>query len=150
MRSACVLCVVQLSVILGRAKHGKELHPKRPAWVGKVPAGVCYEHVSQEWREMVVFQRDAGDGLLRCQSSAGGGAAAAPVPVVVAVHGFGGGYPDMFVPLVAPVVVEAGLALAVPRGVNGSWNGHYCCGDAAKRNIDDLGALRRLLVLCGR
>jgi len=40
-----------------------------------------------------------------------------------------------------------GWLLLMPRGVGKSWNAGECCGKAAHENIDDLGFLRRLLVL---
>jgi len=125
---------------VGYGRRGHRSHGHRPpAWAAAVPPGACYERVVADWREMVVFARGPAG---QCR----GASTARAAPVLVALHGYGGGYPDMYVPLVATVVVARGLALAVPKGVNGSWNGHYCCGDALAAGLDDLGALRTLLV----
>ena len=121
-----------------------------PPWAAKVPAGVCYHRVAADGREMMLFlaAEDASEGAAPCRFGGrrrGGGGA----PLVVALHGFGGGYPDMFVPL-SGAVAARGLALAVPRGLNGSWNGRYCCGVALRERVDDVGALRALLAAARR
>ena len=121
-----------------------------PPWAAKVPAGVCYHRVAADGREMMLFlaAEDASEGAAPCRFGGrrrGGGGA----PLVVALHGFGGGYPDMFVPL-SGAVAARGLALAVPRGLNGSWNGRYCCGVALRDRVDDVGALRALLAAARR
>ena len=127
------------------ARDARASFRRPPPWAAKVPPGVCYHHVASGGREMTVFLRseDASENASECRMRGDGGSGGAPV--VVALHGFGGGAPDMFIPLSEGVARGAGLALAVPRGVNGSWNGHYCCGDAARQGVDDLGALRALL-----
>ena len=102
------------------ARDARASFRRPPPWAAKVPPGVCYHHVASGGREMTVFLRseDASENASECRMRGDGGSGGAPV--VVALHGFGGGAPDMFIPLSEGVARGAGLALAVPRGVNGS------------------------------
>jgi polyhydroxybutyrate depolymerase len=40
---------------------------------------------------------------------------------------------------------DAGVVVAYPAGVNASWNGGECCGDAMSGDIDDVGFVRALV-----
>ncbi len=73
-------------------------------------------------------------------------------PLILALHG-GGGDPDQFASAsgLARLATRAGFAVAFPAGSGRrgdrllTWNGGYCCGAAARRDIDDLGFLKRVI-----
>jgi len=67
-------------------------------------------------------------------------------PILLALHG-GGGSPDQFARnsgLSGPAI-RAGYAVIYPQGSGRAglytWNGGYCCGHAARRELDDLAFL---------
>jgi polyhydroxybutyrate depolymerase len=73
-------------------------------------------------------------------------------PLILALHG-GGGDPDQFSSAsgLGAVAVRAGYAVAFPAGTGRrsgrllTWNGGYCCGSAARNDIDDLGFLKAVI-----
>ena len=73
-------------------------------------------------------------------------------PVILALHG-GGGNPDQFASAsgLGQKASKAGYAVIFPAGSGRrqdkllTWNGGYCCGYAARRNVDDLGFLTQVI-----
>lgn len=73
-------------------------------------------------------------------------------PLILALHG-GGGSPDQFARAsgLARAALREGYAVAFPAGSgrrDGSlltWNGGYCCGFAARRQVDDEGFLAEVI-----
>jgi polyhydroxybutyrate depolymerase len=73
-------------------------------------------------------------------------------PVILALHG-GGGDPDQFATAsgLGQKASKAGYAVIFPAGSGRrgdrllTWNGGYCCGYAARRNVDDLGFLTEVI-----
>lgn len=73
-------------------------------------------------------------------------------PLILALHG-GGGDPDQFARSsgLAGDATAKGYAVAFPAGSGRredrllTWNGGYCCGYAARRDIDDLGFLSEVI-----
>jgi polyhydroxybutyrate depolymerase len=73
-------------------------------------------------------------------------------PLILALHG-GGGDPDQFAKAsgLARVATRAGFAVAFPAGTGRrgerllTWNGGYCCGSAARRGVDDIGFLKKVI-----
>ena len=73
-------------------------------------------------------------------------------PVILALHG-GGGNPDQFATAsgLGKKASKAGYAVIFPAGSGRrdgrllTWNGGYCCGYAARRNVDDLGFLTQVI-----
>lgn len=72
--------------------------------------------------------------------------------LILALHG-GGGDPDQFAKAsgLARAATKAGFAVAFPAGTGRrgerllTWNGGYCCGSAARRGIDDIGFLKKVI-----
>lgn len=70
-------------------------------------------------------------------------------PIVLVLHG-GGGNPDQ-IALVSGFSRDArvkGYAVVFPAGTGDrllTWNAGYCCGPAARRKVDDLGFLAKVL-----
>ena len=77
--------------------------------------------------------------------------AGAPAPLIVALHG-GGSEPDRFAAItgLGRRGPAAGFAVAYPRGIGGTWNAGYCCGEPVERGIDDLGFVDAMLEQIGR
>ncbi|MCU0903311.1 MAG: hypothetical protein MUE83_05495 [Tabrizicola sp.] len=73
-------------------------------------------------------------------------------PLILALHG-GGGDPKQFSGSsgLAKAATRAGYAVAFPAGSGRrgerllTWNSGYCCGYAARRDIDDIGFLKRVI-----
>ena len=75
-------------------------------------------------------------------------------PLILALHGGGGG-PKQFASSSSgrgPVAVRQGYTVIFPAGTGRrgedrllTWNGGYCCGDAARRGVDDEGFLAELI-----
>ena len=73
-------------------------------------------------------------------------------PLILALHG-GGGNPDQFATAsgFGDAATRAGYAVILPAGSGRrgdtllTWNGGYCCGYAARRNVDDLGFLETVI-----
>ena len=73
-------------------------------------------------------------------------------PLILALHG-GGGDPDQFAKAsgFGRAAVRAGFAVAFPAGTGRrderllTWNGGYCCGSAARRDVDDIGFLKQVI-----
>ncbi|HEY6918648.1 MAG TPA: PHB depolymerase family esterase [Tabrizicola sp.] len=72
--------------------------------------------------------------------------------LILALHG-GGGDPDQFAKAsgLARAATKAGFAVAFPAGTGRrgerllTWNGGYCCGSAARRGVDDIGFLKKVI-----
>ena len=73
-------------------------------------------------------------------------------PLILALHG-GGGSPDSFGKAsgLARAATRAGFAVAFPAGTGGrgesllTWNVGYCCGQAARKDVDDIGFLKEVI-----
>ena len=73
-------------------------------------------------------------------------------PLILALHG-GGGNPDQFASAsgLGRDAVKAGYAVAFPAGTGRradrllTWNGGYCCGAAARSQVDDAGFLKQVI-----
>ncbi|MDP3196323.1 PHB depolymerase family esterase [Tabrizicola sp.] len=73
-------------------------------------------------------------------------------PLILALHG-GGGDPGQFARAsgLARAATRAGFAVAFPAGTGRredrllTWNGGYCCGWAARRDVDDIGFLKHVI-----
>lgn len=73
-------------------------------------------------------------------------------PLILALHG-GGGDPEQFASAsgFGRVALRAGYAVVFPAGTGRrgdrllTWNGGYCCGAAARANVDDLGFLSKVM-----
>jgi polyhydroxybutyrate depolymerase len=73
-------------------------------------------------------------------------------PLIVALHG-GGGSPDQFAAAsgLARAALPQGYAVVFPAGTGRrgdrllTWNGGYCCGQAARRGVDDQAYLRLVI-----
>lgn len=73
-------------------------------------------------------------------------------PLILALHG-GGGSPDSFAKAsgLARAATRAGFAVAFPAGTGGrgesllTWNVGYCCGQAARKDVDDIGFLKDVI-----
>lgn len=73
-------------------------------------------------------------------------------PLILALHG-GGGDPDQFARSsgLAVAATRAGFAVAFPAGSGRgrdkllTWNGGYCCGYAARKDVDDIGFLKQVI-----
>jgi polyhydroxybutyrate depolymerase len=73
-------------------------------------------------------------------------------PLILALHG-GGGDPDQFASAsgFGRAAAKAGYAVAFPAGSGRrrerllTWNGGYCCGLAARTQVDDLGFLKAVI-----
>lgn len=73
-------------------------------------------------------------------------------PLILALHG-GGGDPDQFARAsgFARAATKAGYAVAFPAGSGRggtrllTWNGGYCCGQAARTGVDDTGFLKAII-----
>lgn len=71
---------------------------------------------------------------------------AAPVPLIVALHGQDGFNTDFEEATgLSEQGLAAGMAVAYPQGVAGSWNAGSCCGQAGDDEIDDIGFLTALI-----
>ena len=74
----------------------------------------------------------------------------AGAPLIVALHG-GGGSPAQFARSsgISKVAIPAGFAVAYPAGSGRgrflTWNGGYCCGYAARKDIDDVAFLEDVI-----
>jgi polyhydroxybutyrate depolymerase len=81
------------------------------------------------------------------RQAAVGTVASAGLPLVVAVHGYGGSAEQMAsVTGWAAVAAERGLVVAFARGRDGSFNAApTCCGTAAAEDVDDVGYLRDVI-----
>ncbi|RYI24046.1 MAG: hypothetical protein EON48_07590 [Acetobacteraceae bacterium] len=73
-------------------------------------------------------------------------------PLILALHG-GGGDPDQFAKAsgFARAATRAGFAVAFPAGSGRrgerllTWNGGYCCGYAARQDVDDIAFLKQVI-----
>lgn len=76
----------------------------------------------------------------------------AGAPLILALHG-GGGNPDQFATATGfgQSASKAGYAVIFPAGSGRrddrllTWNGGYCCGYAARRDVDDIGFLTQVI-----
>jgi polyhydroxybutyrate depolymerase len=73
----------------------------------------------------------------------------ANAPLILMLHG-GGGTPDRTARVtgLTRAAVRAGYAVAYPAGTGRrllSWNAGYCCAEAARRGVDDLGFLASVI-----
>jgi polyhydroxybutyrate depolymerase len=70
----------------------------------------------------------------------------ATAPLVVMLHGaFGDGDQAENSYGWDPLADSAKFVIAYPDGVGGTWNGHGCCGTAARENIDDVGFITAMI-----
>ncbi len=68
------------------------------------------------------------------------------VPLVIAMHGFGGtGTTFEAVTGFDQSAQAAGFVVAYPDGLTASWNAGVCCGDSVGLNVDDVGFISRLI-----
>ncbi len=68
------------------------------------------------------------------------------VPLVIAMHGFGGtGTTFEAVTGFDQRAQAAGFVVAYPDGLTASWNAGVCCGDSLGLNVDDVGFISRLI-----
>jgi polyhydroxybutyrate depolymerase len=74
-------------------------------------------------------------------------AAAQPgAPLVVVLHGAGGSGSQVESDLGWDALADRqGFVVAYPDGLEGTWNGGGCCGQARSRGVDDLGFLGSLV-----
>jgi polyhydroxybutyrate depolymerase len=71
---------------------------------------------------------------------------ATPAPLVVMMHGAYGSAEQAETSYGwDPLADSAKFVVAYPDGVDGVWNGHGCCGRAAKENIDDVGFITAMI-----
>ena len=77
-----------------------------------------------------------------CSGDANGDADAAPL--VVAAHCFGCPIHSML-PFMTLLADQFRFVLVLPEGIQGSFNGKYCCGYAQKRGIDDVGFIEAVV-----
>jgi polyhydroxybutyrate depolymerase len=70
----------------------------------------------------------------------------AKVPLVLALHG-GLGSADQFAATTKfeSLARDEGFIVAFPDGLDGTWNGGSCCGQSARKNVDDVGFLAALI-----
>lgn len=73
----------------------------------------------------------------------------ANAPLILVLHG-GGGTPDRTARVtgLTRAAVRAGYAVAYPAGTGRrllTWNAGYCCAEAARRRVDDLGFLASVI-----
>ncbi len=73
----------------------------------------------------------------------------ANAPLILVLHG-GGGSPERTARVtgLTRAAVRAGYAVAYPAGTGRrllTWNAGYCCAEAARRKVDDLGFLVRVI-----
>lgn len=71
-----------------------------------------------------------------------------PVPLVLALHGIGLDASEMArISGLSAQADASGFVVAYPNGtgLQKSWNGGHCCGEAAKNNVDDVGFVRALI-----
>lgn len=86
--------------------------------------------------------------------------AARPTPMVVALHGGGGGASHMAKDANYGLITkseEAGFIVVFPNGLSpvrsgllATWNAGRCCGRARDRNADDVGFLRAVVAEVGK
>lgn len=100
----------------------------------------------------------SGSALAETQRSTVGGreylidlpSQSAGAPLIVALHG-GGGSPAHFARSsgISKDAIPAGFAVAYPAGSGRgrflTWNGGYCCGYAARKDIDDVAFLEAVI-----
>ena len=69
-----------------------------------------------------------------------------PRPLVVVLHG-GGGSPEKVEKLTgfSKKADEEGFIVVYPEGVGGTWNSGYCCGQAMKDQVDDVGFILKVI-----
>jgi polyhydroxybutyrate depolymerase len=72
-----------------------------------------------------------------------------PAPLVIALHGGGGG-PESMISRWENQARTAGLVIAAPKGIGrtergGTWNATGCCGEAVARAADDIGFVAAII-----
>jgi polyhydroxybutyrate depolymerase len=68
------------------------------------------------------------------------------VPLVIAMHGYGGSATTFEARTGLDQSAQAGgFAVAYPDGLTASWNAGVCCGDSVGSNVDDVGFISRLI-----
>jgi polyhydroxybutyrate depolymerase len=73
-----------------------------------------------------------------------------PLPVVLSFHGFTSSGPAQQVSTnMDPLADREGFIVAYPNGIENSWNGGACCGQAAEEDLDDVGFTRALIADLG-
>ena len=98
--------------------------------------------------------RDVGGGsgtdgygsLMRSEPSSavdGRGESREVLPLVLALHCFGCQGSQMM--HFSEVAEAYSFVLAIPEGIQNSWNAKHCCGYSLRNNIDDLGFLRQMI-----
>jgi polyhydroxybutyrate depolymerase len=69
-----------------------------------------------------------------------------PTPLVLNFHGFGSNAAQQtFFSDFNVEADERGLLVAYPNGIENSWNGGACCGDAADTGVDDVAFVRAMV-----
>ena len=74
--------------------------------------------------------------------------AARPTPLVLAFHGIGLNAEEMIrISKLNDQSDKSGFVVVYPNGTGAtqSWNGGHCCGEAAQKNVDDVGFTRALI-----
>lgn len=71
--------------------------------------------------------------------------APAGAPLVIVLHGAGGSGTQVEADLGWDALADrSGFVVAYPDGLDGTWNGGDCCGQARSRGVDDVGFLAAL------
>ena len=69
-----------------------------------------------------------------------------PTPLVVNFHGFTSNAQEQStLSQMDRAAEEAGVIVAYPQGTDDSWNAGACCGNAKRRDVDDVGFVRELV-----
>ena len=74
--------------------------------------------------------------------------AARPTPLVLGFHGIGLNAEEMIrISKLNDQSDKSGFVVVYPNGTGAtqSWNGGHCCGEAAQKNVDDVGFTRALI-----
>lgn len=69
-----------------------------------------------------------------------------PLGLIIALHGYSLNAEVMRTATgIAPAAAARDAVVLFPQGINNSWNAGICCGDAAKRDVDDVAFVRALI-----
>jgi len=81
-----------------------------------------------------------------CRSAAASRKQLEPIPIIVAIHGFGAP-PGMFTSIFGELIVPMSFILVQPLGTGSpsSFNGLHCCGSAVENKVDDVGFLKEII-----